>query len=85
MPERALRKILEDLHRSLEETGDLDPEARDALRATANEIQEALEAERGETSLSDRFSDSLTRWEGSHPKLTEVVRRLVDQLSEMGI
>ena len=29
--------------------------------------------------------ERIERFEGAHPRLTDVVRRLVDQLSEMGI
>ena len=85
MPERALRKILNELHASLEDASDLDADARAALRSTADEILAALEGSQRDGSLGARLSDSLERFEGGHPRLTEALRRLVDQLAEMGI
>lgn len=93
MPERSLRRILDELHESLENAGDIDEAGRQALRGAADEIREALDAEpaarggEGEVnrSVSDRLSAALEQFEESHPTLTETVRRLVDQLSDMGI
>jgi uncharacterized protein (UPF0335 family) len=81
---KKLAALVEDLHRLLESARDLDDEAREALRAAATEIQEALE--RGSAaSQIDALRARIERFEGEHPRLTEAVRRLVDQLSEMGI
>ncbi len=88
MPERTLRQILEDLHERLERSPELDDETRSALRRAADDIRGALDpsdASEMAGDLRDRLSDALTRFEGSHPKLTESVKRLVDQLAEMGI
>jgi len=88
MPERTLREILDELHGRLEHSEDLDPRAREALRETAAEIQETLEASGSDGlygELRDRLSEALARFEGEHPRLAETVRRLVDQLWEMGI
>ncbi|MGH0036958.1 MAG: DUF4404 family protein [Myxococcota bacterium] len=88
MPERTLRKIVAELHERLERSPELDPETQGALRRAADEINETLD-EQGANGLAGelraRLSDALTRFEGSHPKLTESVKRLVDQLAEMGI
>lgn len=78
-----LRGILGELHQVLESAEDLDDSSRDALRGTVDEIQSALDAE-GVLQLSG-VRARIERFEGSHPRLTEVVRRIVDQLSEMGI
>ncbi len=78
-----LRGILGELHQVLESAEDLDDSSRDALRGTVDEIQSALDAE-GVLQLSG-LRARIARFEGSHPRLTEVVRRVVDQLSEMGI
>ncbi len=78
-----LRGILGELHQVLESAEDLDDSSRDALRGTVDEIQSALDSE-GVSQLSG-LRERIERFEGSHPRLTEVVRRIVDQLSEMGI
>jgi hypothetical protein len=78
-----LRGILGELHQVLESADDLDDSSREALRGTVDEIQSALDAE-GVPQLSG-LRERIERFEGSHPRLTEVVRRIVDQLSEMGI
>ena len=82
MPDR-LATILDELHAELESAHDLDDASRDALRAAAAEIKESLGADRG--SQLDALRERIERFEGSHPRITEVLRRLVDQLSEMGI
>jgi hypothetical protein len=79
MPDR-LATILDELHAELESAQDLDDASRDALRAAAAEIKESLDVDRG--SQLDALRE---RIEGSHPRITEVLRRLVDQLAEMGI
>lgn len=88
MPERKLRQILDDLHQRLEGSPELDDDTQAALRGAAQEIQEALEEQR-EPSLADELRDqmgqAIARFESEHPKLTETLRRLVDQLAEMGI
>jgi hypothetical protein len=88
MPERTLRNILAELHERLERSADLDEATLSALRQAADNIRETLD-EQGESGLvgemRDRLSEALVRFEGSHPKLTESVKRLVDQLAEMGI
>ena len=88
MPERTLRQILEELHARLSESEDLDPESRRALEAASAEIHEALDAEdhsRVSGGMRERLSEALAEFESSHPRLTESVKRLVDQLADMGI
>jgi len=74
-------RLVRELHQLLESADDLDNGSRDALRNAADEIEETLE---GETTL-DALRERIERFEGSHPRLTEAVRRVVDQLAEMGI
>ena len=80
-----LATVLDELHELLESAEDLDAPARDALRGAASEIQAALESDAGARSQLDALRARIERFEGDHPRLTEAVRRLVDQLSEMGI
>jgi predicted nuclease with TOPRIM domain len=82
---KRLAAILEELHRVLESARDLDDEAREALRAAAADIRQALDEGSGAASQLDALRTRIERFEGEHPRLTEAVRRLVDQLAEMGI
>lgn len=88
MRERTLKNILAELNERLERSADLDETTLSELRRTADEIRDTLD-EHGASGLAGelrvRLSDALARFEGSHPKLTESVKRLVDQLAEMGI
>jgi predicted nuclease with TOPRIM domain len=86
MPERSLRKILDELGELLEDPEELDEESRQALRDAAGEIESALESK--DFSLEAPLAalrERIGRFETSHPRITETIRRLVDQLSEMGI
>lgn len=81
-----LTAVLEELRALLEETHDLDASTRDALHDAAAEIQVALNAEEDTVSqLSAAIRERIERFEDEHPSITEVIRRLVNQLSEMGI
>ncbi len=86
MPERSLRKILKELSELLEGPEELDEESREALRTAADEIESAIESK--DFSLGSQLAalrERIGRLEGSHPRITETIRRLVDQLSDMGI
>ena len=83
--DRKLAEVLEQLHDLLASAKDLDSDAREALRDAAGEIQTALDAGDSAGSQLDGLRERVERFEGDHPRLTEAVRRLVDQLSEMGI
>ena len=85
-PDQKLNAVLEDLRELLESADDLDASEREALGAAAVEIQDALDAEEDTVSqLSAMVRERVERFGGEHPRLAEVIRRLVDQLSEMGI
>ena len=88
---RSLENVLRELHEILDGSPELGEEGRDSLRQAADEISlrlgdrnDADDAATGE-SLGDRLRDSLERFEGNHPKLTGVVGRIADALSELGI
>ncbi len=84
---RSLREILQELHRALEASPEVGQKGRDALRQAAEDIQAALDSPTTERSsgLSDQLSQALERFEGSHPRLTQLVGRLADALSDLGI
>ena len=86
MAERSIEQVVDELHALLEGAEDLEDASRDALREAADAIRAALDSEQGQPdSALQGLRDRIERFEGSHPRLTEAVRRLVDQLSEMGI
>lgn len=90
MPERAaLHATLSRLHEQLEAAESLDPELRDELREAMAEIRSALDEEAGGASplegLAGRLQDLALRFEGSHPRLAEVMGAVVDALARLGI
>lgn len=93
MPERRLRDVLSELHRSLERSPDLDAESRAELERAMEEIQETLdrngvEAESASelfSAWSERLSRALERFEDQHPRLTDIVNRLSTALADLGI
>jgi hypothetical protein len=86
---RPLREVLDELHEALGACHDLDEQAREALANTAREIRESLEGEAGPVgewqSLRQRLTESIASFEKSHPRLTEIVGRVAESLSELGI
>jgi hypothetical protein len=87
-PESSLKESLDELREALEAPDDLDEELRAELRSAAEEILEALDPDHERElsgSLRERLTNTLERFEKSHPKITETVGRLADALSDMGI
>ena len=87
---RPLDQIQEELRQALAQPAELSADEREALRASAREIRAALsrpgaEGDEDEGSLSDQLQGVLERFEGQHPKLTQVVGRVADALSDLGI
>lgn len=80
-----LRAELRQLEASGVEGDALPEDARDALRDAAREIEQALEGDGADDSLSARLQEAIERFEGSHPTLTGIVGRVVDALSDLGI
>ena len=66
--------------------GDLDDDERDAVRDAASDLEDALEGEEhGIDAVLDAMQDRIARFKGDHPTLTEAVRRVINQPSDMGI
>jgi len=87
-PRPSLNEIIDELHEALEAPDDLDEELRAELRTAAKEILEALDPDHERElsrSLGDRLTNTLERFEKSYPRLTEIVGRVADALSDMGI
>jgi ElaB/YqjD/DUF883 family membrane-anchored ribosome-binding protein len=87
-PGSSVTEILAELHEVLEASGDLSEDVRQELREAAEDIRQALDpADEREMSVSlrDRLSAALEDFEESHPRLTGIVGRIADALSDMGI
>jgi hypothetical protein len=84
---RPLSEILDELNDVLEASPELGEEGREALKQVAGNIRSALEESPGDhaESLSTQLSQALEQFEGSHPKLTHIVGRVLDALSDLGI
>ncbi len=88
-PQTSLNEILNELHQALEASDDLGDGARERLRDAAREIQQAIGDEASPSDspqpLVDRLNEAIESFEGKHPKLTGIVGRIADALSDMGI
>jgi hypothetical protein len=83
-----LRTTLERLHGLLETSRELDPDLRDRLRATLEDISGALERADGDedgASLAERLGEFTEHFEEEHPSLAEVAGRLAAMLANLGI
>ena len=87
MPRTALREELETLRNELAEGPDLDAESRELLAGLAADIERVLEddAAAGEVPLAEQLADAAERFEASHPRLTALVGRIANALSNLGI
>lgn len=81
-----LRDLLESLHAELRRTNAVDDSSRELLREVDGDIRLALErAGEHPDSLTSRLRETVERFEGTHPALTEAVTRVLDALVQMGI
>ena len=87
MPPDHLRELLEALHAELRRTDAVDDRSRALLREVDDDIQNALarSASGQNESLVERLRETVDRFEGTHPALTEAVTRVLDSLVNMGI
>lgn len=88
--------MLGDLRREIERIDDLPEEQREGLRAAVLEIEASIEKPPGETTAASEpeapaatagqgLADRALALEAAHPSLTEIVDRVMRQLSRMGI
>lgn len=92
MPREELKRTLESLHEELAQSAEVDPEVRKLLTDVAGDIEQALqkeptESEGGgeESGLIDRVNDLGSHFEEQHPKLAQIIGRIADGLSQLGI
>jgi hypothetical protein len=92
MPREELKRTLESLHEELSRTAEIGPEVRKLLTDVAGDIEQALQQEPAETDsggedsgLIDRVNDLGSHFEEQHPKLAQIIGRIADGLSQLGI
>ena len=87
-PGPSLNETIDELREALEAPDDLDEELRTELRSAAEEILEALDPDHERelsSSLGERLTNTLERFEKDYLRLTEIIGRVADALSDMGI
>ena len=88
MERQNVTKQLKELHQELERAPELRQEDRDLLAQLLRDIQAVLDKTEGAPhveSIRERLEDAAHRFEVTHPSLTEVVARVINGLSNMGI
>jgi ribosomal protein S15P/S13E len=93
MPSEELKRTLESLHQELSQSGEIDPELRKLLTEVASDIEQALqdeepgtpESEAQHADLIDRVNNLASHFEAQHPTLAQIIGRIADGLSQLGI
>lgn len=89
MAEARLRELLDELHRELESSEDLDDDTRAQLREARGEIEEALAAEAPERepprTARERLERAIAKFEGEHPDGAAMIRRVLGALTDVGL
>jgi hypothetical protein len=90
MEKDRLREDLERLHQELSRSESVDAASRGLLVDLLHDIEAVLERSEDETgesgdSLIQRLRETTGHFEESHPTLTELVGRIADVLSRLGI
>jgi hypothetical protein len=89
MDKQKLHLDLERLHAELAQVESPDSTERQMLEKLAGEIQKILGPEESKpehySSLSERLREAVAEVEASHPRVTLLMRQVIDQLAYMGI
>jgi DNA-directed RNA polymerase specialized sigma subunit len=79
-----LARRLSELKAELARTQSVDPTSRELLEQVQQEIENVLDAPE-EGSLRARLEAAIQHFETSHPDLTAIMGRVMDQLAHLGI
>jgi hypothetical protein len=89
MDKQKLREQLQELHAELQQVESLDVSERETLQGLANDVREILRREDDRTqhysSLGDQLREVVAQVEASHPRVTMLMRQVIDQLAYLGI
>ena len=89
MDHQKLRGDLQKLHRELRAIESLDEEEQRMLRVLESDIEELLARDddnlKPDQDSRQRLSETLAQVEASHPRVTQLMRQMVDSLAYLGI
>jgi hypothetical protein len=90
MEDQELRKLIEQLHAEIQNTHTVDKKGQELLAHLEADIQELLaRAEVTATPVHpttiQRMEDGLSHFEATHPELTNLLSKLLESLSNVGI
>ncbi|QDV68238.1 hypothetical protein Poly24_19470 [Rosistilla carotiformis] len=85
MPEDQLGQELERLHAMLAAQEELTDEQREKLQQLADDIEAALGKSDAPTDFGDQIDELIRDFEVNHPTVTDLLRRIVDGLANLGI
>jgi hypothetical protein len=84
-----LRETLDRLQAQVDDLHQRDPAVAEHLRATLAEARAVLGGEpaqqQARRTLSERLSDAVLKYEGSHPAIALNLERIIDALGQIGI
>ncbi|QDV56161.1 DUF4404 family protein [Rosistilla oblonga] len=85
MPEDQLGQELERLHAMLAAQEELTDEQREKLQQLADDIEAALGKSEASGDFSDQIDELIRDFETNHPTVTDLLRRIVAGLANLGI
>ncbi|HEX2991422.1 MAG TPA: DUF4404 family protein [Anaerolineales bacterium] len=91
MNDDELRQLLEELHRKIEDTDEVDEKGRELLSRLSVDIRNLLERAgheerlRGNSWVIGRLDESVRHFEVTHPNLTAALAQLLNILNNAGI
>lgn len=93
MDTNELNDTLASLHDELTHGQQLNDESRERLQVLLDDIRATLNRDpstpatvpSADHSLSDRLQEALVEFEAAHPKLSQMIGRIADGLSNLGI
>ena len=91
MNDDELRQLLEELHRKIEDTDEVDEKGRELLSHLSVDIRNLLERTgheerlRGDSWVVGRLDESVRHFEVTHPNLTAALAQLLTILNNAGI
>jgi hypothetical protein len=91
MNDDELRQMLEELHRKIEDTDQVDEKGRELLSRLSVDIRNLLERTgheerlRGNSWMIGRLDESVRHFEVTHPNLTAALAQLLNILNNAGI
>lgn len=89
MDKQKLRGQLQELHAELQQVESLDVTERKMLQNLARDVHEILQREDNRTqhysTLGEQLREVVAQVEASHPRVTMLMRQVIDQLAYLGI